>query len=267
MNDYDPSELIAVCDSIIEDGEISGDELYALAEWLNNHREACSHWPGELLVKPLQDLWADGKATQTEMRQMGRLLVRIRKEWTKRHAEQLLEQASKYAEQAAASFDFSHPQLPLVPLVTRIKSHTDKSVIYDVDLNGPACTCPDWTSLRSNLPPGHLTRCCKHVFSAYEQIAPDCGWPGWLGALFDSGWPPHPQQKWFVLPIDGAWVLASMAPKGWANVFAPTGGKPDARFGVEYERFGYNVAEDRWAYGIEPRGSDRIARAVLAASH
>jgi hypothetical protein len=31
MNDYDPSELIAVCDSIIEDGEISGDELYALA--------------------------------------------------------------------------------------------------------------------------------------------------------------------------------------------------------------------------------------------
>lgn len=32
MDDYDPSELVAICESIIEDGEISGDELYGLAE-------------------------------------------------------------------------------------------------------------------------------------------------------------------------------------------------------------------------------------------
>ena len=46
MSDYDPSELLLVCDSIIEDGELTYDELYQLAEWLNSHREACVHWPG-----------------------------------------------------------------------------------------------------------------------------------------------------------------------------------------------------------------------------
>ena len=58
MSDYDPSELLLVCDSIIEDGELTYDELYQLAEWLNGHREACVHWPGSLLVEPLQRTWA-----------------------------------------------------------------------------------------------------------------------------------------------------------------------------------------------------------------
>ena len=54
MSSYDPSELLLVCDSIIEDDELTYDELYQLAEWLNSHREACVHWPGSLLVEPLQ---------------------------------------------------------------------------------------------------------------------------------------------------------------------------------------------------------------------
>lgn len=71
MNDQLSSELVAVCEHILEDGEISGDELYALAEWLNGHREACFVWPGNLLVKPLQDAWSDGKITKTEARRIG----------------------------------------------------------------------------------------------------------------------------------------------------------------------------------------------------
>lgn len=52
MNSYDPTELIVVCEKILEDDEITNDEAYDLADWLNNHREACFHWPGELLVRP-----------------------------------------------------------------------------------------------------------------------------------------------------------------------------------------------------------------------
>jgi hypothetical protein len=70
MSDYDPSELLLLCESIIEDGELTYDELYQLAEWLNNHQEACSNWPGGLLVAPLQKAWADGKITKTEARQV-----------------------------------------------------------------------------------------------------------------------------------------------------------------------------------------------------
>ena len=68
MSDYDPSELLVLCESIIEDGELTYDEIYQLAEWLNNDREACLHWPGNLLVEPLRKAWADGKITKTEAR-------------------------------------------------------------------------------------------------------------------------------------------------------------------------------------------------------
>jgi hypothetical protein len=40
------TELLLVCESIIEDGELTYDELYRLADWLNNHHEVCHHWPG-----------------------------------------------------------------------------------------------------------------------------------------------------------------------------------------------------------------------------
>lgn len=259
MNDYNANELVAVCESILEDGEISGDEIYRLAEWLNDHREACFHWPGNLLVKPMQEVWSDGKITKTEMRLISRLLVRIRKDWAKRQVEAAVERAGEAVEQIVDAIDLSQAWIPPIPFVLRVKSHTDKGVIYDVDLSGPTCTCPDWRSKRYSLPRGHLSRCCKHVFDAYGQIEPERGWPGWLGAFLDVSWPPHPLQQWMVLRIGGGFVLASTAPTGWANVYAEEGGACD--------RFGYNAIEDRWAYGMEPTGSDRIRRAIADATN
>ena len=55
----------------MEDAHLTYDELYKMAEWLNNHHEACFHWPGNLLLEPLQKAWADGKITKTEARQGG----------------------------------------------------------------------------------------------------------------------------------------------------------------------------------------------------
>ena len=259
MDDYNPSELVAVCESILEDGEISGDELYRLAEWLNNHRETCFHWPGDLLVQPLQEVWSDGKVTKTEIRQIGRLLVRIRKDWAKRQAEEAFDRAADLVAEIVPTLDLGHPQLPVIPFVTRVRSHTDKEVFYDVNLSGPTCTCPDWRSYRHSLPAGHLTRCCKHVFDAYGQLEPEAGWPGWLGAFFELAWTPHPRQDWMVFYAGHTLVLASTAPTGWANVFAEESG--------DYDRFGYNIFEDRWAYGIEPASSDRIRRAIVDATN
>jgi hypothetical protein len=68
MSDHDTRELLVLCETILEDGELTYNELYALGEWLNEHREASFHWPGNLLVKPLQKAWADSKITKTEAR-------------------------------------------------------------------------------------------------------------------------------------------------------------------------------------------------------
>ena len=74
MSNYDPGELLVLWDPIMEDAELTYDELYKMAEWLNNHHEACFHWPGNLLLEPLQKAWADGKITRTEARQVARLI-------------------------------------------------------------------------------------------------------------------------------------------------------------------------------------------------
>ena len=258
MDDYDPSELIAICESILEDGEISGEELYGLADWLNSHASACSRWPGNLLVQPLQDVWADGKVTKPELRQVGRILLRIRKDWAKRQAEDAFVRASNTVVDILPTLDLNYAQVPSIPFMTRIKSHTNKEVFYDVDLADPKCTCPDWRSYRHSLPIGHLNRCCKHVFDAYAEIEPEQGWPGWLGAFFALAHPPNPQQNWIVFSVRETLVLASTATTGWVNVFADEGGA--------YDRFGYSMTEGRWAYGIAPTASQQIVNTIFAAA-
>jgi hypothetical protein len=99
MSDYDPNDLLIICDSIIEDGELTYEELYYLAEWLNGHPKACAHWPGSLLVEPLQKAWADVKITKTEARQFVRRLLQIRKEAAQREADYLAAQAVEIASQ------------------------------------------------------------------------------------------------------------------------------------------------------------------------
>jgi hypothetical protein len=36
--------------------------------------------------------------------------------------------------------------------------------------------------------------------------------------------------------------------------------------GGSYDRFGYNIDEDRWAYGMEPTGGNQIRRAIINAT-
>jgi hypothetical protein len=220
MSDYDPSELLLVCDSIIEDGELTYDELYQLAEWLNSHREACAHWPGNLLVEPLQKAWADAEITKTEARQVRRIILQIRKEAAEREAEEPRPQAAEIASPAARTFDLTRPNLPTIAFATYVKSHKKRGRFYEVNLSGPSCTCPDFRSFRQRLSAGHLTRCCKHIFDAYAQLKPSGAWPGWLGSFLGLSWPPHPRQEWRVRPIRSAWltfqrpelVLISSAP-------------------------------------------------------
>jgi hypothetical protein len=91
----------------------------------------------------------------------------------------------------------------------------------------------------------------------YSQLEPDVGWPGWLGAFLDFAWTPHPGQDWIVLEGTQNLILASTAPNGWANVFVDDGGG--------YDRYGYNISEQRWAYGIGPNEGKRVTAAILQA--
>ena len=114
MIEYDAIELVTLCESIVEDGELSGEEIYGLAEWLNNHRAACFLWPGNLLVQPLQEVWADGKVNKTELRAISRLLLRIRKDWAKRQKQEAADRMSEFVSATAMNFDLQSTQLPSI---------------------------------------------------------------------------------------------------------------------------------------------------------
>jgi hypothetical protein len=159
------------------------------------------------------------------------LLGQIRKEAARRENEQQVASAVEIAAQAAHTLGLARPLLPAIPFSTRIKSHTARRTFYDVDLNGPTCTCPDFRSYRVGLRMGHQTRCCKHIFDAYAQLEPVEGWSGWLDSFLEVACPPHPHQNWRVVTIGQGWlgmrtalVLISSAPRDWANVFAPSNG-------------------------------------------
>src|ERR1041385_1061924 len=128
---YDSSELLLLCESIFEDGELSGDEVYRLSDWLNAHREACFHWPGNLLVQPLQQAWEDGKLTKIEMRTIGRLLCRIQKEWNEARAEEIRDLAADFATEAALAFDLSIAALPLIPYASTVRSESEPGLRYE----------------------------------------------------------------------------------------------------------------------------------------
>lgn len=248
-------ELVALCESIISDGELTYDEVYQLAEWLNNHREACENWPGNQIVKPLQEVWADGKLTKTELKRIGKLLVQIAHLWAQ-HCAENAKRDDVFPAWKKQAFDLSTAKLPMIPVTVRVQSHSDVGTVYEVDLSSPSCSCPDWMGKRRRLPVGHLSRCCKHVIDAYNQAAPENGWPGWIGAFFMHGWKPHPEQEWGVIGSDGDIVLYSTGPNGWADVYAKSEGL--------YERYGYNVNENRWSYGVKPENGYSIACAIIA---
>jgi hypothetical protein len=255
MAEYDPIDLIALCASILDDHEVTSDEAYDLADWLNQHPEATKQWPGESLVKPLQEIWADGVVNRRELHRLARILISIQREWATR-----LETKSRFSNGRVPEFlqvNVSGVRLPSLNGNFRIPSRSEAGRFYDIDLNGPSCTCPDWRTWRSRLPIGDLSRCCKHVLDVYAKLPRGRGVDGWLIAFVENGWPAHPEAEWRLITVGLDQVLfCTASEKGWANVFA--------KDGREYSRFGFNVEENRWAYGVAPDAAAAIVDAILS---
>jgi len=259
MNENESFELIALCEEILDDEEVTVDEVCRLGDWLAAREEARRTWPGEVLAAPVQEALLDRKVNKAEIRRVSGLLRRVQKEWVKRREELVQQAAIERAASAASSIDLSLALLPSIPVTLRVKSHSEETVMYDVDLSGPSCNCPDWRGARSQLPKGSLTRCCKHVLDAFGRLTPAGGWPGWLGAFLEQGWKPHPGKRWFILRLGSHFGLSSVGGNDWSDVFSVVGGG--------YQRFGYNIAEQRWSYGNDPPQADEIAKAILSEVH
>ena len=256
------AELVRLCGEVLDDGEITAEEILKIGQWFKDNPGAGKGWPGEILKTPVLAVCADDKVNKTELRKISRLLGEVSVEFSLRRQQQRLKMIRKEIQDKVnsviASADLTQPRLPSIGVKMKIGSQTDKKTTYVVELAGPSCSCPDWQR-RSGLPAGHLSRCCKHIIDGFNTLRPEKGYPGWMGAFFGANWRPEPGQEWGVLKVAGQLVLFSTAAQnGWGNVYQ--------NVGDGYQRFGYSIVEDRWAYGAEPSGAAFLAGRILQAS-
>ncbi len=58
--------LLGLCEGIMIDGDLSNDKIYFLGQWLEEHQELATAWPGEVLFTKINEVLADGVITAKE---------------------------------------------------------------------------------------------------------------------------------------------------------------------------------------------------------
>ena len=264
MFTYDSSlspadNLRSVLRWISSDGILTIDEIWCLADWLNNHPEAAECWPGSELVPYLQLIWEDGELDVNEVSGLQTFIALIERQMADKRvvASEIPtdEPVRSPFEVFTAADQF---KLPQVSRVNRVLS-SDGSEQYFIDMAGPTCTCPDWIDRRRDKPEGSLGRACKHIVRTlfdsgmYRQFSP----PLWavLNYHHMRNRGTSPNDEYVMIKVKDRQFVASYGNGDWVNVI-------DIR-SEDCERFGYNLVQKRWAYGESPKG----ARALRAAIH
>lgn len=240
--------------TVADDGELSKDEIFTLGRWINENKPVRDQWPVNKFYSLMRDTFLDGKLEPDEARQIARLLETVLKDWKRIRAKPQENTVGQVIELALKKFDHSRPSLPSLPLAVEIDSVSEKGVKYKVNLRDPSCNCPDFTAKRQNLPPHHVSRCCKHILQAYNDITPKSGWPGWFAAYVEHAMRPAPCQLWRILTGADYSSLVSSPSRGWANIYINKSGV--------LKKYGYNVEDERWSWGDAPEDSDNFIRVI-----
>ena len=58
--------LLGICSGMLADGHLANEEIHFLDTWLADNDDIANTWPGEVIVKRVRDVLADGIITEDE---------------------------------------------------------------------------------------------------------------------------------------------------------------------------------------------------------
>ena len=154
--------------------------------------------------------------------------------------------------------------LPPRPLAFgAIISVPDGDVNYKVDLEELTCTCPEFVSRRADLPPEAIGRICRHLSQALQTTGASSSMDNLVRSIVESG---PTLRTYFEIPLGPEErVAVGHAPgSDRLDVFALEDGLKDqgSHQSVDYRRYGFSRAGQRWLDDEAPREADRIGEVI-----
>lgn len=239
---------IALIAKITEDGVLDTEEVYELAEFLNENEDACQVWPGDILHGALLSAFDDGKLSDEEMETLGKMLLQIEQEVQESDEHTVWIEAPK---PETPSYDMAELKAPSIKGKV-VKGKNAAGEKYVANLETLSCTCEDWKAKRETLPsdsPGRLCSCLVAELNKEKESLPEVNavFSWLLGERTQRGKGTHPVEFWNLIVMDEGTALVTFGSSKWAHVLVP----------IEeavYERFGFNFSDRRWAYNRKPFG-------------
>ncbi len=157
---------------------------------------------------------------------------------------------------------FARPSMDLnLPTVDEnkdvlVQSSTDVGTTYVVNLHTMTCSCPDFVKTKTDKRIGSVDRLCKHLRKSLldSQFIKGTVYEPILAEKFWS--------KSFLRLKDVDITIGFTEGKEWINVYAL--GQPTTGGETRYERHGFSLVEQRWAYDKAPLESQQIESAIRA---
>ena len=251
-------ETIKLVSRITEDGVLDTEEVYELAEFLNENEQAALVWPGDVLHEALSTVFEDGVLSDEEMAALGQLIQDIEKEAAEAELPTVWDDAPMTNKPPA--IDIVELTIPTVVNAEKKSGTDDQGEAFTLDAGDLTCSCADWISKRADLPARSGGRLCRHLTAELNRIKeslPEMNAPlSWLlGERTQRGKGTHAVEYYTLLMTDDGTSLVSFGSSNWAHVLVP----------IEeavYERYGYDFAEGRWSYGRHPVGFGPVRQYV-----
>lgn len=246
------SGTLEVIRRITDDGILCEREVWDLAEYLNENPDACAEWPGCDLFPILHEVFEDGILDHYEMEALADILSQIEHccaDVTEFPDEQSA--TPEYESVSLAAIRIEDFELPKVEKTAKIPCKPSGET-YRVNLRTHTCDCPAWKGNRKKFPVGDLKRACVHIVDAYGVAVKEGkarGIPSVFGHVIEDlssrGRGIDFKAEWKFLKVQNLPHLVAVGSE-WCAVYAH-------RAGTGFDRYAYNLAEQRWAYGDQPK--------------